>query len=162
MESRQGLVPKPQFTDASTKTSSPINDLQTLAPILTSNKVMSAGPVMFHTTPVAFSMPMSRRGEEMAPWAAWEVQQSIGNVCHSPSLQLRATSVNMVSACCQGADIISWGTVFFGIRSQSRSVKDGQLAYTVFHVFLIEEMFKLRASDVNADASRVDGCLSNV
>jgi len=37
---------------------------------LTSNKVMSAGPVMFHTTPVAFSIPMSRRGEEMAPWAA--------------------------------------------------------------------------------------------
>mmetsp|Transcript_26481 Transcript_26481/g.67328 ORF Transcript_26481/g.67328 Transcript_26481/m.67328 type:complete len:223 (-) Transcript_26481:385-1053(-) len=37
---------------------------------LTSNRVMSGGPVMFHTTPVALSMPMSSRGEEMALRAA--------------------------------------------------------------------------------------------
>jgi len=43
----------------------------------TSNKVMSAGPVMFHTTPVAFSMPMSSKGEEIALTAACRRAQGV-------------------------------------------------------------------------------------
>lgn len=37
---------------------------------LASNRVRSAGPVMFQTMPVARSMPTSSRGEEMAARAA--------------------------------------------------------------------------------------------
>lgn len=37
---------------------------------LTSLRVMPGGPEMFHTTPVAFSMPMSSNGDEMAICAA--------------------------------------------------------------------------------------------
>lgn len=42
--------------------------------LLTSNRVMSEGPVMFHTTPVAFSMLVSSRGDEMALRAAWRAR----------------------------------------------------------------------------------------